>query len=172
MMKILLNLFIAFSLLIVNCQASTVNGLKDLVDDLNYSLTVEWDQKDQNFYNSKLNQFYNDLNSHQVSNEEIKSFLKNEIKDQKLANDLSNLNVVDAQAMLKQYMNKTYSSGASFAGEATYTWIGLVLVLILVAAVINHDHSVPSKGHYSCQKENGQLGTFYGENPGSFGPCP
>src|SRR5690606_13398261 len=91
----MLKKFFAFSLIsclfIVQANASTPNGLKAAFDDLNYALTVEWDQRDRSFYDAQMQKFESHLNSLQaqgLTNQELIEFTLTQVKDEKLAKDL------------------------------------------------------------------------------------
>src|SRR5687767_9331344 len=79
---------IAFCMLTVQSFAATNNGLKAAFDNLNYSLTVEWDQTDRAFYNQKMEDFAQSLRAANVSNQELVEFTVSQVKDEKLAKDL------------------------------------------------------------------------------------
>ena len=68
--------------------------LKTAFDQLNFSLQVEWDQKDKKFYNSKVKEFHDQISNLQkqgLKNTEILEFIKRNIKDQNIASDIDEL---------------------------------------------------------------------------------
>ena len=138
--KIMVSL-IAFCMLTVQSFAATNNGLKAAFDNLNYSLSVEWDQSDRNFYNAEMEKFAQSLRAYNVTNQELVEFTVSQVKDQKLANDLrtaftmvqiNKMDQKDAQKYVMDVMNKSYSRGASWNGGAV---IGGALVVVLIVAV-------------------------------------
>ena len=141
-------LMIAFTLLSVQANAATHNSLKAAFDDLNYSLSVDWDQKDQAFYDAQMNNFaanVKQLQAEGLSNQELIEFALSQVKDQKLATDLrtafsmvaiNNMDSVQAHKYVTDVMSKSYSTGASWAGEAVLGVVGLVILVALGAIVI------------------------------------
>jgi len=130
----------------VSAQASVQQGLKAAFDELNYSLNVEWDQKDQNFYKTKVrvfNESVRDLMNNGLTHQDYLTFVKTQVKNERVAKDMETaLNIIsinkmtsaDASKYMIETMEKSYSSGASWNGRANvYLSIG---VLFIFAAVI------------------------------------
>lgn len=91
MFKKMITLMMVFALFTVHANAASQNNLKAAFDELNYSLTVEWDQKDKDFYNNQMKTFRGTLRELQrdgLSNSELIEFVKSEVKDQRIARDL------------------------------------------------------------------------------------
>jgi hypothetical protein len=139
---------IALCMLTVQSFAATSNGLKAAFDDLNYSLTVEWNQTDRAFYNQQMEKFAQSLRAANVTNQELVEFTVSQVKDQKLANDLrtaftmvqiNNMNQKDAQKYVIDIMNKSYSHGASWNGGAVIGGAVLVVVIVAVALLVTGD---------------------------------
>lgn len=141
-------MFIAFSLFTVHANASSQKGLKAAFDELNYSLNVEWDQSDKDFYNSQMDNFANtvkDLQSQGLTNRELVGFTLSQIKDQKLAKDLetafnmvviNKMSPTEAHSYITEVMSNSYSRGASWAGEAILGTIGFIVFIALAAIVV------------------------------------
>ncbi len=72
MIKLLVSMFLALS--IFSASASTP-ALKQSIDELNYALTVEWDQKDEAFLNSSIETFKRDLAVQGISQDELLSIV-------------------------------------------------------------------------------------------------
>jgi len=133
------------TILIGQTQASTQTQLKELYDDLQISLMTEWDQKDQNFYNSQSEKFTTELRKLQaqgLTNVELANFALSQIKDKHVAREfqtamtlvnLNQLSAEDAQKMVKKMMDQSASRGASWSGEVIG---GAVVFLLLTAAVL------------------------------------
>ncbi len=129
----------------VQASAATNEGLKAAFDELNFSLTVDWDQKDQAVYTAKMKEFsakIRDLQAKGMTNSDLINFVQSEVKDQKVAKDLetafnmislNKMSSEDASKYMVATMKKSYSAGASWNGDAVL-YIGLG-VLIVVAAV-------------------------------------
>jgi hypothetical protein len=147
MLKKLMTFSMIFCLTIVQAHASTNNGLKAAFDDMNYALTVEWDQTDRTFYNSQIELFRSkiaELQKDGLSNQELISFTLSHVKDANAAKDLEtafNLIAInkmaahEAQRFVTDVMNKSYNRGASWGGEVIIGAIVLVLVIAVVAIV-------------------------------------
>lgn len=147
MFKKLFAFSIISCLFMVQAHATAQNGLKAAFDELNYALTVEWDQNDRNFYNSNMEQFKTSLNSLQeqgLSNQDLVNFTLTQVKDEKLAKDLqtaftmitiNKLSQSEAQRYVTDVMNKSYSRGASWGGEVIVGAVFLILI-IAVAAIV------------------------------------
>lgn len=147
MFKKFLFSMLAFALLVVQANAATHNSLKDAFDELNYSLTVDWDQKDRAFYDSQMNKFsktVTQLQAQGMTNQELVEFTLSQIKDQKLAKDLetafnmveiNRMNPTEAHKYVTEVLGNSYSRGASWAGEVVLGAIGLVIFVALAAIV-------------------------------------
>lgn len=147
MFKKLFAFSIICCLFVVQAHAATQNGLKAAFDELNYALTVEWDQNDRSFYNSQMEKFKSNLNNLQqqgLSNHDLVNFSLSQVKDLKLAKDLetaftmislNKMSESEAQRHVTEVMNKSYSQGASWGGEVIVGAIFVVLI-IAVAAIV------------------------------------
>ncbi len=88
MLKSFFSLTITFILLTSQVFAGSTDGLKKAYDEMNYSLTVEWDQKNEAFYEAQIKKFNNsirDLKAEGLTNSELLAFAKNHIQDSKLS---------------------------------------------------------------------------------------
>lgn len=140
-------------LLVVQAHATTHNGLKAAFDDLNYALTVEWDQVDRDFYNSQMEKFKSNLSSLQesgLSNQDMVDFTLAQVKDEKMAKDLqtaftmisiNKMSQQEAQRYVTDVMNRSYNRGASWGGEVVVGAIFIILI-IAVAAIVAGDARV------------------------------
>lgn len=153
-----------FCFLIVSAHATTNNGLKAAFDELNYALTVEWDQKDQEFYKSQMEKFNSTLNSLQksgMSNQEMIDFTLSQLKDENMKKDLktalmmvqiNQMNQKEAQKYVTDVMNKSYSRGASWGGEIIVGAIVLVLIVAVAAIVAGKARVNEDQGCYEVWK--------------------
>lgn len=136
--------FLVFALVSVQANAASNNSLKAAFDQLNYSLSVEWDQKDRSFYDAKMKEFtaqVSELQAKGLSNAQLAEFAVSQIKDKTLAKELNTafsliqlntLNQTDARKMVLETVSKSYNNGASWSSDVLL--IGGVVVLLLVAA--------------------------------------
>ena len=141
----------AFSLMIclftVQANAVAENGLKAAFDELNYALTVVWDQKDQSFYDKEVQKFNSKvvaLQAQGMSNQELMNFALENVKDAKIQKDLqtaftmitiNRMSPSEARNYVSETLKKSYSRGASWGGEVL---VGVVVfvIIIAVAAII------------------------------------
>jgi hypothetical protein len=170
MLKKLVSFAMIFSFLTVHASAATNNGLKAAYDELNYSLNVDWDQKDKAFYQSSMKKFTDAVSLMQtegLSNAEIIGFVKNEIKDEAAARDLETaFNVISINKMAPseatQYMlntmKKTYARGSSWLGFTTGELaitaaivVGLALLVIFAPAGSSEGIAAPANPGYCTQ---------------------
>lgn len=145
MFKKLVTLMMVFTLFTVQAHATAQNGLKAAFDEMNYALTVEWDQKDQSFYESQLKQFtgtVRELQKKGLTNQQMIDFAKSQVKDAKAAKDLetafsmitiNKMSSEEASLYMMETMKRSYSNGASWAGDALiYLAAGLLIVALAV----------------------------------------
>ena len=145
MFKKLIALMMVVSIFTVSAHATTQNGLKAAFDELNYSLTVEWDQKDKDFYSKEMKKFTETLRGLQskgLTNAQLVEFVKSEVKNEKVSRDLetafnmiaiNKMSSEEASKYMVETMKKSYSAGASWNGEV---FIYLAVGLLIVAAAI------------------------------------
>lgn len=157
MMMRVISFFLVFATLTVNVQASTKNGLKAAFDELNYALSVEWDQRDQEFFNNQSEAFTKEILKLQragVSNQEILESVLNELHDKNLARDIRTtyslvsinaLSPEEAEAQVKLMLQNSYQKGASWNGGSVL--LGMVLVIAIIAVVgIIYQEELKKKG--------------------------
>lgn len=123
----------------------TIRALEQQLDEYNYAMTVEWDQKDEAFaqkQNALFEKAISELYQQGLSNEEVMAVLETRMKNRK---------VLDALKLKASLMSKTagpaemmevlkdkslYGQGASWNGDVTIWIVGGVIVgaiAILVA---------------------------------------
>jgi urease gamma subunit len=145
MFKKFLVSFLAFAFVTVQANAVSNNNLKTAFDELNYSLSVEWDQQDRAFYDAQMAKFtaqVQELQAKGLSNAELMEFATSNIKDKNLAKEVQNamtlvqinkLSASEARKLLLDTVGKNYSAGASWSSDGIL--YGALIVLLLVAAV-------------------------------------
>jgi len=163
MFKKLVTLMIAMAFTTTSVFANSNAGLKAAFDELNYSLTVEWNQKDKAFYDAQMNKFHaalKDLQAKGLTNAQMIEFVKSEVKDAKVARDIETaFTMIQIQKMsrseaadyMTQTMKKSYSAGASWNGDAVlYIGLGVLIVAVALAAAAG-GYSGGNGGGYYCQ---------------------
>jgi hypothetical protein len=155
--KKFITLMMVFALFTVHANATSQQGLKAAFDELNYSLTVEWDQKDKAFYAEQMKKFSATIREYQamgMTNSQLIDFVKKEVKNERLAKDLetafnmisiNKMSPAEANNYVLELMKKSYSTGASWNGDAG-TIILISLVIVLVAIAIASGSSVVVSG--------------------------
>lgn len=140
MLKKVIALILTFSFLTAHANTGLGhNGLKSAFDELNYSLSVEWDQKDKDFYDAQMNKFNKSLDEFKAqggTKTEIFEFVRSELKNEKVAREFETLfNLVlndemESEAATLSFietMKKSYSTGASWDGDGP---IGIIALTV------------------------------------------
>src|SRR5688572_11561646 len=88
--------FLVFIFIIQPSYAGSIHeiGLKNLFDEFHYSLNVEWDQEDKNFYNQiedKFQKGLEELRNKGMTQEELINFTSHQFKDAKMKSDFEHL---------------------------------------------------------------------------------
>lgn len=155
----------------VMAASGTVGELEKALDDYQYSLTVEWDQKDESFRTAKTEEFYaamSDLMNKGLSQEDVLAVVSKKAKSSKeveaiklrmemlagkatSASDLANAITADARNL--------YASGASWEGSAILISVGIVAVIGAAIA-----YSVWFDKNHTC------VATAQGQNCGWVSP--
>jgi hypothetical protein len=143
--KKFITLVMAVTLFSVSAHANTQNGLKAAFDEMNYALSVEWDQKDQAFYQDQLKKFtqtVRELQKQGLSNQQMIEFAKSQVKDSKVAKDLetafsmitiNKMSSEDASKYMMESMKRAYNGGVSWNGDVlVYLAVGLLIVALAV----------------------------------------
>lgn len=103
MFRKFISLFLILSVFSFSAQAGTQAGLKEAFDELNYALTVEWDQQDSAFYEAQTEKFYHELKSLRdegLSDADLLAFVKSNISNQEQLAEVENvLNIINTQKM-------------------------------------------------------------------------
>lgn len=138
--------------------ADTANGLKTLIDDYRYNVTVEWDQKDQAALREIQAEFHQEVKALNVSLEDIRAAVKTE--DAEIANVLNQKNesamAEELQKLIDTRSHEMYAQGASWSPGAVFAaGLGVLLVLeIIVLAMKNSDcpgnNTAPEGVRYDC----------------------
>jgi hypothetical protein len=163
MFKKLIALMMVLSIFTTQASASTNDGLKAAFDDLNFALTVEWDQKDKAFHETQMSKFtaqIRDLQAKGLTNAQLVDFAKSEVKNAKVAKDLETaLNMIqinkmsagEANKYVLDTMKKSYSAGASFNGEVlVYVAVGVLVVALAIAIASSSSVTVSNGGGNNC----------------------
>jgi hypothetical protein len=194
-----LSLLVAFCFsLNVLASTGTVQELERVLDDYHYSLAVEWDQKDQAFFNAKTEVFFSKLanlmKEDGLSQAQIMTLIEKKSGNKKMVDALQlkmslmskGVTTKELTDLVKSSSKDLYAQGASWNGEVVYT----VAIGLLVAAIVgysiwwekNHE-CVAYENRYVCETFNNctyssvnydpYYGSYYGGNYcfGSYTTC-
>lgn len=148
MLKRISTLFMAFAF-VTTASASTVGpqAVQNVIKEFNYSISVEWDQKDPAFYKASVEKLKADIAALQADGVEMSEIIDASvatIKDAKLAADMkAALNVVEAgkmsieeaQAFVLEAARNSNNRGASWSSDV-YVFVGPIIGIALVIALL------------------------------------
>lgn len=144
---------ISFILLLcftLNSFAATgvLSALEKQMDEYNYALTVEWDQKDQSFYDKTTKAFLEGLDKlykeEGLSSEDVMFMLEKRIKDRTVLSSLKlKMSLLGQSASPREIMENlkgdaVYSQGASWTGD-TMIWMIGGFAVVIVALLVGHE---------------------------------
>lgn len=142
-----LSIFLIYIFMIqtVSANEGTIQGLKILYDDLQYSATVEWDQKDIEFKKEIENRFkigLEKLTKQGLTNQEIIAFAASQFKNEKNKSDfthliqslqVSTLGQEEVSRMVNTIINNECQAGANWIGDLPLA--GKIAYFIAVTAI-------------------------------------
>lgn len=140
---------LACSIFSASAMPSTTQGLKAAFDEFNYSVTVEWDQKDPSFLEAKkleLMQTISGLEAEGMTRSELIAFAKSQLKDANLIKNLDSvLEAISLNKMTSEEANNfmirsienSQAQGANWNGVIILTPVGLLILVLLIAVVID-----------------------------------
>jgi len=142
-----LSLLVAFCFTFnVLASTGTVQELERVLDDYQYSLSVEWDQKDQNFYDVKTKEFFSKLEQlikeEGLSQEQIMTLVNKKANNKALVEALKlklslmgkNISNEELIKLINESTKDMYSRGASWNGQIILP----VAIGLLIAAVVGY----------------------------------
>jgi hypothetical protein len=141
--------------------------LKAIFDDFKYATTVEWDQKDPAFFNYHLSLFIKNLESLKqqgVTQNQMFEFLKKEIKNPQLRNDLDHMlslyqveqmDQSEAISFIRNSLEKSYAQGTSWSpiGNVLLITAGVIAILYGVAIIYMTTDWFNGNGGKNCYPE-------------------
>lgn len=142
-----------FSFLLVLCfsmsaMAGSTAGLERAMDEYQFALTVEWDQKDQAVYQAKTDAFFAEMakliSSEGLSNQEVVALAEKKMQNKaqlealklKLALAGKAQNSKELANVLQSSVKDMYSRGASWNGDAVLPVLGGLAIAALLGYVI------------------------------------
>lgn len=176
----IISLLIAFCFsLNVMASTGTIQELEKHLDDYQYALTVDWDQKDEAFYNAKTKDFFEKIGKlikeDGLSQEQVMKLVETKMNNKEALNALKlKLNVLSKGAsqeelanIVKESAKDLYAKGASWNGEVV---IGVAVLAVFVGLIAysvwwdaNHE-CVAWEEQYVCNTYNNcyYSGGYYG----------
>ena len=143
-----------------------------VIDNYQYSLTVDWDQKDQAQHKKITDQFYQDLDlltkGDGLKMQEIEEVLAAKVKNTKSLESVSakialmgkNASREELLRFLDAEVKNMYSVGSSWNGETTVTiGVGVLLIALLAYSFwfsANHTCVEQAREEWSCTTERYQ----------------
>lgn len=165
----ILVLIIAFSVFTGELQATTGTSLKQAFDEFNYTVTVEWDQKDRTVYDqavAKLKAKFAAAQAEGYNNGELLDAiaeqssnvaLKKELQALRVQAELGLISKSEIEKRVQDAVSRSYARGASWNGEAVLLGVvGLIVVLILVGYV----QCVADPNHTTVCSDYGYCSSF------------
>lgn len=133
--------------------------LSKTFNSLNYTLNVEWDQKDAKYFDDSVANFEEKITALQnngLTNEELMNYALENIKDKEIKNDINELAKVindsqmtneEARAFTIAKLNSTYSHGASWSGSRMGCRTAFIVgAIIVVVALVHYNRCHTSTG--------------------------
>lgn len=172
----------AFAMAPVQEVSAMSKELERTFDQMNYSLNVEWDQKDAKFFKDTVDAFEKEVTTLQkkgLTNKELMAYTMTKIKDKQTQKDIaeiskviseSNMSSDEARAFALEKLNSTYSQGTSWSGSRLGIKMALILgVIILIVCIIKYhdndddcdDDRVPEQDPCEGGYSNGEGGCYY-----------
>lgn len=163
------SLLVAFCFsLNVMASTGTVQELERHMDDYQYALSVEWDQKDQAFYDAQTKNFFEKMSklvAAGLTQDEVLKMVeaktKNKVALEALKLKISllskNATAEELAAIVKESSRDLYSEGASWNGEVVFSVvIGLVVIGALAYSIwwsATHE-CVAYENQYVCTQQS------------------
>lgn len=170
----------------VMASTGTVQELERALDDYQYSLSVEWDQNDQNFYDQKTKEFFGKLEQlikeEGLTQDQMIALVEKKVNNPAVVNALKlklsllgkGASTNDLLALIKDSSKDMYAQGASWNGDVVYTVIAGLLVAAIVGYSIwwdtNHE-CVSYESQFVCNTVQSCTGSYFDPYTGVYVTC-
>lgn len=145
------------SMLLCFCFSLNVlaaSNLEEVYNDYQYSMTVEWDQKDQDFRNAKTEEFYKNMDALMASGlttSEMMNFVEKKVSNKKAFEEMkaqaAQANSTQELAQIfNQNMNSMYAQGASWNGS---NFLPTAVIVVISALFV---YSIFFTIKYGCKE--------------------
>ena len=153
----MLSLALSFAFLLAaivpqGAVASTLSEktIDEVFDRLQYSLNVEWDQKDESMLNIIKNEFETNLKASGLTTLELEDFMMNKllsgeakVEYSRMMSAVKNQNLTEEQAtqLAMSFILKNYKDGAHFYGKGGpmggghHKWILCAVIVVVIVKV-------------------------------------
>jgi hypothetical protein len=127
--------------------------LNKTLDELNFKLNVEWDQKDTKMFDQTVAEFEKDIAKLQKEGLTSEDLVKNsidKIKDQQVQDEVKELQKVIADGKMTQVearnfvlakLSSTYAHGASWSGSRHGMRCGWIIGAIIIILIVCHERN-------------------------------
>lgn len=168
----------------VLASTETIQELERSMDEYQYSLSVDWDQKDQAFYEASTKAFFVKMKTliqdQGLSPEQVLNLVESKTKNKaaleavklKLSLLSKNASEEDLIAILKDSSRDLYTQGASWNGQVVlqYAAASMIVGVVLYAIYWSATHEcVASETKYVCNSAANQNCFYTGGNLGGYG---
>lgn len=153
--------------------STNAQTLRAAMDEFNYAVNVEWDQKDQAFYDAQMERFQtvlSDLSKQGMTQKEMLTEAQALVKDSRTAAELektlqlieaNNLSSAESRKLVMEMIAQSHSRGANWSGDILWT-VGPILALVLVIAVLaSGSSSCGGEGQPECPVNTCNYGYHY-----------
>lgn len=174
-MKRFITLFLAIAFLsTASASTGATQGLSLALKELNYTLNVEWDQKDPAFHKAAMEKFrvqLQTLKAQGLSNQAMIEGALAEVKNEALKKELSeaytliNAQKLDAEAaqnVILEAAERARSQGASWVGGLPLIqWVGIAIAVALIISAFSGSSSSGEACTTNCPTQNYSCGYQY-----------
>lgn len=130
----------------VMASTGTISALEKSLDNYQYALTVEWDQKDQAFYEKTTNAFFTEMTSlmsQGMTKEAVLKVLELKMQNKELVKAVNvklslmgdNLSPETLVQVVKDEAKNLYAAGASWNGDVVLWGAGILIVAALAYTI-------------------------------------
>ena len=178
----LMSLLVAFCFSMnVFAATGSIEALERTVDEYQYSLSVDWDQKDSKFYDAQTSAFFAKLQKlikeEGLSQKEVMSFVESKMSNKQAlealklkASMIAKTNNAEELAKLVRDASKDfYAQGASWNGSSVVPVVIIAVIVGVIAYTVwfNATHEcIAYESRYVCNSYNNCYGSNYGSYNG------
>lgn len=157
-------------------QTDTKAGLQKAFEDMSYSLTVEWDQEDKNFYTEHAKKFQHaiqELQAQGMTRQQMLDFVKSKASTTMNAQELetvfnsiviNKMSAEEASVYMVEMLKKSQVKGASWNGDVMlYAAIGVLLVVASVSLALSGLPGASGNTGGYCRETYSCKTTCYGD---------